>query len=99
MVQAGENCKVIHTNSNGLAAANNQPAETYTLNNNALDYLTVKRQRKEESTLLARLALAGHVVHRGRCADYTVCKYGYAHYCQDVIELQAFAMRLGGTHD
>ena len=83
----------------GLAAANNQPAETYTLSINDLDYPTGKRQRKEESTLLARLALAGHVVHGGRCGDYTVCKYGYAHYCQDVIELQAFAIRLGVSHD
>ena len=89
----------MHTNSNGLAAANNQPAETYILSTNDLDYPTGKRQRKEESTLLARLALAGHVVHRGRCGDYTVCKYGYAHYCQDVIELQAFAIRLGVSHD
>ena len=32
MVQAGETCKVIHTNSNGLAAANNQPAKLDTRN-------------------------------------------------------------------
>ena len=83
------------TMSNGLAAANNQPAETNTLNTNNLDFPTGQRQRKDESTLLARLALAGHVVHRGRCNDYSVCKYGYAQYCQDLIELHAFAVRLG----
>ena len=66
---------------------------------NEVDYLTGKRLSKEESTLLARLALAGHVVHRGRCNDYTVCKYGYAHYCQDLIELHAFAVRLGVCHE
>ena len=89
----------MHTNSNGLAAANNQPAETFTLSLNDLDYPTGKRLRKAESTLLARLALAGHFVNRGRCDDYTVCKYGYAHYCQDLIELHAFAVRLGVCHE
>lgn len=62
---------------------------------NDLDFRTGERQRKAESTLLARLAMAGHVVHRGKCNDYTVCKYGYAQYCQDLTELAAFADRLG----
>jgi hypothetical protein len=95
MVQAGEGCKVMHTNSNGLTTPHSQPAETYTLDTNDFNYATSTRQRKAESTLLARLALAGHVVHKGRCDDYTVCKYGYAHYCQDIAELHAFAVRLG----
>jgi hypothetical protein len=64
-------------------------------NTNDLDFATSERHRKDEWTLLARLALAGHVVHRGNCNDYTVCKYGYAHYCQDLAELTAFAIRLG----
>jgi hypothetical protein len=89
----------MHTNSNGLAAANNQPAETYILNTNNFDCLTSKRLSKVESTLLARLALAGHVVHRGRCNDFTVCKYGYVYYCQDLDELHAFAVRLGVSHE
>lgn len=83
------------TNSNGLAAANNQPAKTNTLKTHALDYPSGQRQRKEESTLLARLALAGHVVHRGNCNDYTVCKWGHSYYAQDLTELIAFATRLG----
>jgi hypothetical protein len=87
------------TNCNGLTAGNSQPAETYTLSTNDLDYPTGRRLRKEEATLLARLALAGHVVHRCRCNDYTVCKYGYAQYCQDLIELHAFAVRLGVCHE
>lgn len=87
------------TKSNGLAAANNQPAENHTLNTSNIDCPTSKRLRKAESTLLALLALAGHVVRRGRCNDYTVCKYGYAHYCQDLDELHAFAVRLGVSHD
>ena len=94
-----EGRKVNSINSNGLAAANNQPAETNALSNNDLDYPTGSRLRKEEATLLACLALAGHVVHRGRCNDYTVCKYGYAQYCQDIIELHAFALRLGACHE
>ena len=83
------------TNSNGLAAANNQPAKTYTQNTNDLNFATCKRQRKDESTLIARLALAGHVVHRGNCNDYTVSKWGLSYYAQDFTELSAFAIRLG----
>jgi len=82
------------TNGNGLTATNSQPAETNQCTND-LDFPTGQRRRKDESTLLARLALAGHVVHRGRSDDYIVCKYGYAQYCQDLIELHAFAVCLG----
>ena len=82
------------TSSNGLTATNSQPAET-NQSINDLDFATGQRQHKYEMTLIARLALAGHVVHRGKCNDYTVCKYGYAHYCQDLAELSAFATRLG----
>lgn len=93
MVQAVEGCKV-----NNLALKSECPVAAghyANRNTNDLDFPTGQRQRKEEATLLARLALAGHVVHRGRCNDYTVCKYGYAQYCQDLIELHAFAVRLG----
>ena len=65
------------------------------LNTNELDFATGTRQRKAESTLLARLALAGHVVQRGNCNDYTVCKWGLTYYAQDLSELIAFATRLG----
>ena len=64
-------------------------------NTNDLDFPTGQRQRKDESTVIARLALAGHVVHRGTCCDYIVCKYGLSYYAQDVESLQAFARRLG----
>ena len=33
---------------NGLAASNNQPAETYTLSTNVIDYPIGRRLRKEE---------------------------------------------------
>ena len=95
MVQALEGCKVNSTNSNGMTATNSHPAKTNTLNTNDLDYPSGHRQRKEESTLLARLALAGHVVRCGDCNDYTVCKWNLSYYAQDLSELAAFATRLG----
>ena len=59
------------------------------------DLPTTQRQRKDESTVIARLALAGHVVHRGDCDGYTICKWGLSYYAQDLNELTAFATRLG----
>ena len=32
---------------------------------------------------VAQLALAGHVVHKGKSGDYLVCKYGMTRYCAD----------------
>jgi hypothetical protein len=52
---------------------------------------------KAMATQLARLALAGHVVHKGSAGDYTVCKYGMARYCKDFAELQTFSRQLGVT--
>jgi len=49
MAEAVEDCKVNHTMSNGLAAANNQPAKTYTQNVNDLDFATGTRHSKAES--------------------------------------------------
>ncbi len=50
---------------------------------------------KAIATQLARLALAGHIVHRGDIGDFTVCKYGMTRYCKDFAELQTFARQLG----
>lgn len=44
---------------------------------------------------IARLALAGHVVHKGTDGDYLVCKYGMTRWCKDFAELAAFAKKLG----
>ena len=52
---------------------------------------------KAMATEIARLALAGHAVHKGHCGDFTVCKYGMTRYCQDFDELQAFSRKLGVT--
>ena len=86
------------TKSNGLAAANNQPAETYTPKATSPNYPTGGRLSKVEATLIVRFALAGHVVRRGSCNDYTVSKFGHSRYCQDLSELQEFSVRLGVCH-
>lgn len=85
--------------SNGLAAANNQPAETYTLSTNDLDYPQSERRSKAESNLCAVLALAGHSVHPLRDGGYLVTKWGYTYQADDIADLQAFAVRLGVCHE
>lgn len=87
------------TMSNGLAAANNQPAKTYTLSTNDLDYPQSERQIKAESNLRAVLALAGHSVHPLRDGGYLVAKWGYTYQADDIADLQAFAVRLGVCHE
>lgn len=84
-----------HTMSNGLAAANNQPAKTYTQDTNNFDSATAKLHSKAIANQIAKLALAGHAVIQGDRNDFTVCKYGLTRYCQDFNELQAFAQKLG----
>ncbi len=87
------------TNSNGLAAANNQPAKTYTQNTNDLDFATGARRSKAESNIRAVLALAGHAVYQLKDGGYLVCKYGYSHHASSLEALQAFAVRLGVCHE
>ena len=48
---------------------------------------------------IARLALAGHAVHKGQSGDYIVSKYGMTRYCKDFAELAAFARQLGVNHE
>lgn len=50
------------------------------------------------SSQLARLALAGHIVHLGEIGDFSVCKCGMTSYCKDFAKLQAFARQLGVSH-
>jgi len=49
---------------------------------------------KAEATLIAQLALAGHVVTRGQCGDYNCSKWGYIFYAQDLETLRQFAIKL-----
>ncbi len=88
-----------HTMSNGLAAANNQPAKTYTQNVNDLDFATGTRHSKAESTLRAIMAMAGHAVYPLKDGGYLVCKYGYTHNADDLDGLHDFAVRLGVCHE
>lgn len=64
---------------------------------NDLDFATGQRPSKAIATQIAKLALAGHAVHKLQCDDFLVCKYGYSHYAQDFEALQAFARKLGVT--
>lgn len=63
-----------------------------------IDSTTAIVPSKEVATQIARLALAGHAVHKGQCGDYLVSKYGMTRYCQDFDELVAFAVKLGVNH-
>jgi hypothetical protein len=79
------------TNANGLHT-----------NTTGIDFLTAAvieqaPNGKAIATEIARLALAGHAVHKGNCGDFTVCKYGMAKYCQDLTKLQAFSRKFGMT--
>ena len=86
------------TTSNGLTTPHSQPAKTYTPNVINLDYPTGSRPCKQKATLTALFAPAGHVARRGPCNDYTACKFGQSRYRQDLVELNAFAVRLGVCH-
>ena len=81
---------MIGINSNGLTATNSQPAET-NKSTNDLDFPTGQRQRKDESTLFARLALAGYEVRSCGYSDYVVSINRISEYCSDMRELREFA--------
>lgn len=81
------------TNANGLHT--NTPTGNDFLTGGATEQANQAPNGKAIATEIARLALAGHAVHKGNCEDFTVCKYGMAKYCQDFAELQAFAKQLG----
>jgi len=48
---------------------------------------------------IARLALAGHRVHRAEGGDFLVTRWGQTRYCADFAELQAFAVKVGVNHE
>lgn len=66
-------------------------------NINYVNSLTAGTEGKALATQIVQLALAGHVVHKGRSGDFLACKYGMSRYCQDFAELQAFSRKLGVT--
>lgn len=78
------------TKSNGLDAANIQPAET-TYQSNGLNFATTERRRKAQATATALLALRGFAVEPHPNGDYLVTSNGLSHYLQDLEALQDFA--------
>ena len=50
---------------------------------------------KQVATLIARLALLGYVVYKGRSGDFSISKWDVANYCQDFDSLKAFAQKVG----
>lgn len=50
--------------------------------------------RKQQATLIAKLALRGHVVHTAH-DGYLVCRHGFVRHCADLAALEAFARQVG----
>ncbi len=59
--------------------------------NNSADFTAASANQ------IARLTLAGHVVHKGTAGDFTVCKFGLTRYCADHAALAAFAKKVGAV--
>lgn len=55
-------------------------------------------QRKHQATLVAKLALRGHVVYATH-DGYLVCKHGFARHCKDLAALEAFGRQVGCWHE
>jgi hypothetical protein len=68
------------------------PVSALRTSQSSLDH---KPDQKHLATLVARLALAGHAVHKGREQEFIVCKWGMSRWCADFASLQAFAKQLG----
>ena len=90
-----------HTNTTQKAAgamnSNGQHADTNGANFRTDDAIQQAHDGKAIATQIARLALAGHVVHKGQSGDYMVSKYGMTKHCNDFAELAAFAQKVGVT--
>lgn len=67
--------------------------------NNAAIIPLVQKDGNSTATLIARLTLAGHLVHRGSEHDFDVIhrKHGMSYYAKDFAALQSFAERVGVT--
>ena len=81
----------------GATNSNGQHTDTNGSNFRTEGAIQQAHDGKAIATQIARLALAGHVVHKGSAGDFTVCKYGMTRYCKDFTELQAFTRQLGVT--
>lgn len=54
-----------------------------------------EQERKHEATLMAKLALRGHAVHRMVEGGYIVVFHGYVKRCADLDALEGFAVQVG----
>lgn len=54
-------------------------------------------ERKHEATLMAKLALRGHAVHRMVEGGYLVVFHGYVKRCADLDALEGFARIVGAV--
>lgn len=52
---------------------------------------------KATVTLIAQLALVGHLVNKGADGDFVVTKWGQTCYCKDITALEAFAKKVGAS--
>ncbi len=83
------------TKSNGLAAANNQPAKTYTNTTEKLNFATRTGQGKARSTLIAQFAIMGFAVHELADGSYLVSNHSFSYHATNCISLRDFAHWLG----
>ena len=85
-----------NTTKKAAGASNTNGPHPHT---NVLDFRTAGAARQApDGDVIARLALAGHIVHKGTGGDFLVCKYGLSRWCKDFAELKAFASRAGVHH-
>lgn len=54
-------------------------------------------ERKHEATLMAKLAIRGHAVHRMVEGGYLVVFHGYVKRCVDLVALEDFAKQVGAS--
>ena len=81
-----DDCKGLTTDTNGVDFRTDGPIQQAPApDGNAI------------ATQIARLALAGHVVHKGQSGDYLVSKFGLTRYCANFTELAAFAKKVGAA--
>lgn len=90
---AGRRCKVIRPNDETRSVRGNGFQEAKQNTNAAT--ITPAEKIGNPAYLIAKLALAGHSVHRGNNRDFLVSRWGMTHYCETLESLQAFADRVG----
>jgi len=78
------NTNGLHTNTNGANFRSHVPAQQ-------------ANDCKLTATLIAQLALAGHVVNKGADGDFIATKWGQTYYCKDFVALAAFAKKVGAA--